>query len=94
LIDHRHQPVNRKSAEIGIPHAREIRRGDAGESMRFPDAQAIPVEGLDDFGGQDRLEPLNISAIWGQTPLFSQSPKESLKMPCPAAHYPGFSPAM
>jgi hypothetical protein len=71
LIDHRDQPVNRKSAEIGLPHAREIRRGDAGESMRFPDAQAIPVEGLDDFGGEDRLEPLYVSAIWGQTPLFS-----------------------
>jgi hypothetical protein len=53
-----HETVYREPAKIRIPHAREISCSYAREAMRLSDTQAIPIEHLDNFRGQDRLELL------------------------------------
>lgn len=43
-----------------MPDAGEVRRCDAGTTLGGPDGEPFPVERLDDFGGQDGLEPMGI----------------------------------
>ena len=63
-----HETVYRESAKICIPHARKISRSYARQAMRLPDTQAIPIERLDNFCGQDRLELLYIRALFAEIP--------------------------
>jgi hypothetical protein len=63
-----HETVYRESAKICIPHAREIGRSYARQAMRLPDTQAIPIERLDNFCGQDRLELFYIRALFTEIP--------------------------
>jgi hypothetical protein len=63
-----HETVYRESAKICIPHPREISRSYARQAMRLPDTQAIPIERLDNFRGQDRLELLYIRILFTEIP--------------------------
>jgi hypothetical protein len=59
-----HETVDRESAKICIPHARKISRSYASQAMRLPDTQAIPIERLDNFRGQNRLELFYIRILF------------------------------
>jgi hypothetical protein len=67
-VNNSHETVYREPAKICIPHAREISRSYACEAMRLPDAQAVPIERLDNFCGQNRLELLYIRALFAEIP--------------------------
>jgi hypothetical protein len=59
----RHKPIDGKPAEVRITDAREIRRRNAGAGMGCADGQVFPIQRLDDFGRQDRLELLHIRVL-------------------------------
>src|ERR1700693_2227742 len=63
-----HETVYRESAKICIPHSREISRSYAREAMRLSDTQAIPIERLNNFCGQDRLELFYIRVLFTEIP--------------------------
>jgi hypothetical protein len=67
-VNDSHETVYREPAKICIPHAREISRSYARQAMRFPDTQAIPIERLDNFCGQDRLELRYIRILFAEIP--------------------------
>src|SRR5450432_2645948 len=67
-VNDSHETVYREPAKICIPHAREISRSYASQAMRFPNGQAIPIERLDNFCGQDRLELLYIRILFTEIP--------------------------
>jgi hypothetical protein len=63
-----HETVDRESTNICIPRARKISRSYARQAMRLPDTQAIPIEHLDNFRGQDRLELFYIRILFTEIP--------------------------
>jgi hypothetical protein len=67
-VNDSHETVYREPTKICIPHAREISRSYASQAMRFPNGQAIPIERLDNFCGQDRLELLYIRVLFAEIP--------------------------
>jgi hypothetical protein len=67
-VNDSHETVYREPAKICIPHAREISCSYASEAMRLSDTQAIPIERLDNFCGQNRLELLYIRTLFAEIP--------------------------
>jgi hypothetical protein len=63
-----HETVYREPAKIRIAHPREVSCRYAREAMCLPDTQAIPIERLDNFCGQDRLELLYIRILFTEIP--------------------------
>ena len=63
-----HETVYREPAQIRIAHAREISCSYAREAMRLPNTQAIPIERLDNFRGQDCLELFYIRILFTEIP--------------------------
>jgi hypothetical protein len=64
-VQNSHKPVDGEPPEVRVPDAGEVRRRDAGAAVGGPDGVPFPVERLDDFGGQDGLEPLGIRILAG-----------------------------
>ena len=65
-VDDRHEAIHGEAPEVRITNAREVGRRRARAAMRAAHAQAFPVERLDDFGGQDRLELFDIRILMPQ----------------------------
>jgi hypothetical protein len=55
-VENRHQAIDGEAAEIGAADTREVGGRNSGAGMSRADAQAFPIERLDDSGGKDRLE--------------------------------------
>jgi hypothetical protein len=62
-MNDRHEAIDGQPSEIRVANAREVGRRNAGSVMRSAHSQAFPIERLDDFGGQDRLELLGIRVL-------------------------------
>src|SRR4051794_739111 len=59
-VENRHKAVYSESVEVGIADAGEVGGSDPGPRIRLTHGQALAVEGLDDFGGEDGLELVRI----------------------------------
>jgi hypothetical protein len=66
VVENGYEPVSRKSTNIGVPDAREVGRGESGSRLRGPNGQLLPIERLDDFGRQNRLQLLDICILTTQ----------------------------
>ena len=58
-----HQPIDREPPEIRIADAGEVRRRDSRAVVRRAHGQVLPVERLNNFGGQDGLELFGIGVF-------------------------------
>jgi hypothetical protein len=65
-VDDRHEAIHGEAAEVGVADAREVGGGNAGAGVRGANRQVFPVERLDDFSREDRLELFSIGAILPQ----------------------------
>src|ERR1700681_117210 len=75
-----HETVDRESAKICIPHAREISRSNARQAMRLTYTQAISIERLDNLCGQDRLELLYIRILFAEIPEHVSATADHFKL--------------
>jgi len=67
-VDDRHQATDSEPPEVRIADAREIGRRNAGSIVRGAQGKTIPIERLDDFGGEDGLEQLGIRVLVSEIP--------------------------
>src|ERR1700692_462499 len=62
-VDDRHKAIDGESPEVRVADAREVSRRNAGSAVRGADGQAFPIECLDNFGGENRLELFSIGVL-------------------------------
>jgi len=62
-VDDRHEAIDGEPPEVRVADAREVGRRNPGAALCAADAQALPVERLDDFRGQDGLELIGIGIL-------------------------------
>ena len=62
-VEDRHQAINGEATEIGVADAREVRRCNARSGVSRAHGQLVSVQRLDDFGGQDALELVDVRVL-------------------------------
>src|SRR5579863_4206558 len=62
-VDDRHKAIDGESPEVLVADSREVSRRNAGSAVRGAHSQAFPVECLNDFGGENRLELFSIGVL-------------------------------
>src|SRR4029077_5871002 len=67
-VDDGYEAIYREAAEVRIADGGEVGGGDAGAGVRGANRQVFPVERLDDFSREDRLELFSVSALMPQVP--------------------------
>jgi hypothetical protein len=50
-VDDRHEAIGSEPSEVCISDAREVGRSNPSAAVRSAHGQALPIKGLDDFGG-------------------------------------------
>src|SRR5262245_55226063 len=66
VVENRHQSIGRKPRKVAVSDPRKVGRGETGSRLGGPDAQLLPVERLDDFGRQERLQLVDIRILAAQ----------------------------
>jgi hypothetical protein len=59
-VDDLHEPVHCETSEIRVANSRKIGSGDSGAPVGGAHAQAFAIKRTNDFGGEQRLELLNV----------------------------------
>lgn len=62
-VEDRHQAIHGEAREVRIANSGEVRRGDSGTFVGCADREAVAVEDLDNFSGEDCFELIDVG-VW------------------------------
>jgi len=62
-VEHGDQTISGESGEVGVTDAGEVRGGETGSDLGSADCELVAIEKLDDRGGEERFQLLDISVF-------------------------------
>jgi hypothetical protein len=92
-INDGHKAIDGEPFEVCIADAREVGGGNSRAAVRRAHAQSLPVERLDDFGRQNRLELLSVCVLVSQVGNTFPLPRTTFSFSLFIATYP-FRPVL